>query len=123
MYTIDYLKTLHADYVEWDTDPGSLIWPEDTYYLIDNLSDDDFKELAELEEDVDFVEAIRDHIQDYLDIGTVKSFKLKDPVGNILCESDDHYYTSETAPCGAAKKVTSNDSENVSILAPQNSKL
>ena len=46
MYTIDYLKTLHADYVEWNTDPGSLIWPEDTYYLIDNLSDDDFKELA-----------------------------------------------------------------------------
>ena len=47
--TIDYLKTLHTDYVEWDTDLGSLIWPEDTYYLIDNLSDDDFKELAELE--------------------------------------------------------------------------
>ena len=23
MYTIDYLKTLHADYVEWDTDPGN----------------------------------------------------------------------------------------------------
>jgi hypothetical protein len=21
MYTIDYLKTLHADYVEWNTDP------------------------------------------------------------------------------------------------------
>ena len=21
MYTVDYLKTLHADYVEWDTDP------------------------------------------------------------------------------------------------------
>ena len=92
MYTIDYLKTLHADYVEWDTDPGSLIWPEDTYYLIDNLSDDDFKELAELEEDVDFVDAIRDHIQDYLDIGTVKSFKLKDPAGNTLCEYDDYFY-------------------------------
>jgi hypothetical protein len=24
MYTIDYLKTLHADYVEWNTDPGNL---------------------------------------------------------------------------------------------------
>ena len=23
MYTIDYLKTLHADYVEWDTDLGN----------------------------------------------------------------------------------------------------
>ena len=22
MYTVDYLKTLHADYVEWNTDPG-----------------------------------------------------------------------------------------------------
>lgn len=31
MYTIDYLKTLHADYVEWNTDPGSMIMPEDTY--------------------------------------------------------------------------------------------
>ena len=92
MYTIDYLKTLHADYVEWDTDPGSLIWPEDTYYLIDNLSDDDFKELAELEEDVDFVDAIRAHIQDFLAIGTVKSFKLKDPAGNTLCEYDDCFY-------------------------------
>jgi hypothetical protein len=45
-----------------------------------------------LEEDVDFVDAIRDHIQDYLDIGTVKSFKLKDPAGNVLCEYDDCFY-------------------------------
>lgn len=92
MYTIDYLKTLHADYVEWDTYPGSLIWPEDTYYLIDNLSDDDFKELAELEEKEDLAEAVRNHIQDFLAVGTVKSFKLMDSDGNIVCEYDDCFY-------------------------------
>ena len=48
------------------------------------------KELAELEEDVYFVDAIRGHIRDFLDIGTMKSFKLKDPAGNILCEYDDY---------------------------------
>ena len=31
MYTIDYIKSLYADYEEWDTDPGSLIWPTDRY--------------------------------------------------------------------------------------------
>ena len=25
MYTVDYLKTLHADYVEWNTDPGGTV--------------------------------------------------------------------------------------------------
>jgi len=29
MYTVDYLKTLHAVYVEWNTDPGSMIMPKD----------------------------------------------------------------------------------------------
>jgi len=41
MYTVDYLKTLHADYVEWNTDPGSAIWPKDTYNF-DFVSDDEF---------------------------------------------------------------------------------
>ncbi len=31
MYTVDYLKTLHADYVEWNPDPGSMIMPEYVY--------------------------------------------------------------------------------------------
>ena len=42
MYTIDYLKTLHADYVEWNTDPGSMIMPKDTYHF-DYASDDEIK--------------------------------------------------------------------------------
>ena len=92
MYTIDYLKPLHAVYVEWDNEPGSMIWPEDTYYLIDNLSDDDFKELAGLEEKEDLAEAVRIHIQDFLAVGTVKSFKLMDSDGNVVCEYDDCFY-------------------------------
>ena len=93
MYTIDYLKTLHAVYVEWDSQPGSIIWPEATYALIDNLSDDDFKELAELEEPEDLAEAVRAHIQNFLAVGTVKSFELKDPEGNVVCEYDDHFFS------------------------------
>ena len=31
MFTVDYLKTLHADYVEWNTDPGSMIMPKDGF--------------------------------------------------------------------------------------------
>ena len=92
MYTIDSLKTLHAVYVEWDSQPGSIIWPEATYALIDNLSDDDFKELAELEEPEDLAEAVRAHIQNFLAVGTVKSFELKDPEGNVVCEYDDCFY-------------------------------
>ena len=92
MYTIDYLKTLHAVYVEWDSQPGSMIWPEATYALIDNLFDDDFRELSELEEPEDLAEAVRAHIQNFLAVGTVKSFELKDPEGNIVCEYDDCFY-------------------------------
>ena len=93
MYTVDYLKTLHADYVEWDTDPGSAIWPEDTYNL-DYASDDEIERLAELEDEDedDFVDAIRELIQDFLAIGTVKSFQLKDPTGKVVCEYDDGFY-------------------------------
>ena len=53
MYTVGYLKTLHA---------------ED-----------------------DFVDAIRELIQDFLATGTVKSFQLKDPTGKTLCEYDDGF--------------------------------
>ena len=45
MYTVDYLKTQHADYVEWNTDPGSMIMPKDTYHF-DYASDDEIKDLA-----------------------------------------------------------------------------
>ena len=93
MYTVDYLKTLHADYVEWNTDPGSMIMPEDTYKL-DYASDDEIKRLAEIEDEDedDFVDAIRELIQDFLAIGTVKSFQLKDPTGKVVCEYDDGFW-------------------------------
>lgn len=91
MYTVDYLKTLHEDYVEWNTDPGSAIWPEDTYNL-DYASDDEIKSLAELEDEDDLVDAIRELVQANLSIGTVKSFQLKDPTGKIVCEYDDGFY-------------------------------
>ena len=92
MYTVDYLKTLHADYMEWNTDPGSMIMPEDTYNF-DYASDDEIKRLAEIEDEDedDFVEAIRELIQDFLATGTVKSFQLKDPTGKIVCEYDDGF--------------------------------
>lgn len=91
MYTVDYLKTLHADYVEWDTDPESAIWPEDTYNL-DYASDDEIERLAEIEDEDDFVDAVRELIQDFLAIGTVKSFEVKDPTGKVVCEYDDGFY-------------------------------
>ncbi|MCR5064907.1 MAG: hypothetical protein K6A67_03980 [Bacteroidales bacterium] len=91
MYTIDYLKTLHADYVEWNTDPGSMIMPEDTYDL-DYASYDEIKNLAEIEDEVDFVDAIRELIQDFLATGTVKSFCVKDPSGKLVCEYDDEFW-------------------------------
>lgn len=90
MYTIDYLKTLHADYVEWNTDPGSMIMPEDTYDF-DYASDDEIKNLAEIEDEDDFVDAIRELIQDFLATGTVKSFCVKDPSGKLVCEYDDEF--------------------------------
>ena len=91
MYTIDYLKTLHARYVEWNTDPGSMIMPEDTYNL-DYASDDEIKNLAEIEDEDDFVDAIRELIQDFLAMGTVKSFCVKDPSGTLVCEYDDEFW-------------------------------
>ena len=91
MYTIDYLKTLHADYVEWNTDPGSMIMPEDTYNF-DYASDDEIKNLAEIEDEDDFVDAIRELIQDFLATGTVKSFQVKDPSGKLVCEYDDEFW-------------------------------
>ena len=39
----------------------------------------------------DFVDAIRELIQDFLAIGTEKSFELKDPTGKLLCEYDDGF--------------------------------
>ena len=43
MYTIDYLKSLYAEYEEWNTDPGSLVWPTDRYSFENNLEEADFK--------------------------------------------------------------------------------
>ena len=92
MYTVDYLKTLHADYVEWNTDPGSMIMPKDVYNF-DNASDDEIERLAEIEDEDedDFVDAIRELIQDFLATGTVKSFEVKDPTGKVVCEYDDGF--------------------------------
>lgn len=92
MYTLDYLKTLYAEYEEWDTDPGSMIWPTDRYSFEDNLNEDDFQKLVELEDEDDFIYAIEAYIQDFLAIGTVKSFRVKDPSGKVLCEYDDGFY-------------------------------
>ena len=93
MYTVDYLKTLHADYVEWNTDLGSMIMPKDTYNF-DYASDDEIKRLAEIEDEDedDFVDAIRELIQDFLATGTVKSFQVKDPTGKVVCEYDDGFW-------------------------------
>ena len=93
MYTVDYLKTLHADYVEWNTDPGSMIKPKDVYNL-DYASDDEIKRLVEIEDEDedDFVDAIRELIQDFLATGTVKSFQVKNPTGKVVCEYDDGFY-------------------------------
>ena len=85
--------TLHADYVEWNTDPGSMVMPEDTYNF-DYASDDEIKRLAEIEDEDedDFVDAIRELIQNFLALGTVKSFQVKDPTGKIVSEYDDGFY-------------------------------
>ena len=91
MYTVDYLKTLHADYVEWNTDPGSMIMPKDVYNF-DYASDDEINSLAEIDDEDDFVDAIRELIQNFLATGTVKSFQLKDPTGKLLCEYDDGFW-------------------------------
>ena len=40
----------------------------------------------------DFVDAIRELIQDFLATGTVKSFQVKDPAGKVVCEYDDGFY-------------------------------
>ena len=70
-----------------------MIMPEDTYKL-DYASDDEIKRLAEIEDEDedDFVDAIRELIQDFLAIGTVKSFQLKDPTGKVVCEYDDGFW-------------------------------
>ena len=67
--------------------------PEDTYKL-DYASDDEIKRLAEIEneDEDDFVDAIRELIQDFLATGTVKSFQVKDPTGKVVCEYDDGFY-------------------------------
>ncbi|MBR6892942.1 MAG: hypothetical protein IKN15_06875 [Bacteroidaceae bacterium] len=39
----------------------------------------------------DFVDAIRELIQDFLATGTVKSFQVKDPTGKVVCEYDDEF--------------------------------
>lgn len=91
MYTVDYLKTLHADYVEWNTYPGSMIMPKDAYNF-DYASDDEINSLAEIDDEDDFVDAIRELIQDFLATGTVKSFQLKDLTGKLLCEYDDGFW-------------------------------
>jgi len=91
MCTVNYLKTLHAAYVEWNTDPGSMIMPKDVYNL-DYASDDEIESLAEIEDEDDFVNAIRELIQDFLATGTVKSFQVKAPTGKLLCEYDGGFW-------------------------------
>ena len=92
MYTIDYIKSLYAEYEEWDTDPGSMVWPTDRYIFENNLGEDDFQSLVEIEDEDDFIDAIRGYIQDFLAIGTVKAFRVKDPSGKLVCEYDDDFW-------------------------------
>ena len=47
--------------------------------------------LKMLHDEDDFVDAIRELIQDFLATGTVKSFQLIAPIGKTLCESDDGF--------------------------------
>ena len=56
-----------------------------------NASDDEIESLAEIEDEDDFVDAIRELIQDFLATGTVKSFQVKDPTGKVVCEYDDGF--------------------------------
>ena len=58
-------------------------------YNLDYASDDEINSLAEIEDEDDFVDAIRELIQDFLATGTVKSFQVKDPTGKVACEYDD----------------------------------
>ena len=57
-----------------------------------NLGEDDFQSLAEIEDEDDFIDAIRGHIQDFLAIGTVKAFRVKDLSGKLVCEYDDEFW-------------------------------
>ena len=50
---------------------------------------------AALPNEDDFVDAIRELIQDFLATGTVKSFQVKDPTGKVVCEYDDGFYYSK----------------------------
>ena len=48
--------------------------------------------LKMLHDEDDFVDAIRELIQDFLATGTVKSFEVKAPTGKVVCEYDDGFW-------------------------------
>ena len=91
MYSLDYIKTLIANYDEWDNEPGSAVW-RDNKFIFEDINDDVLNDLVEIEDEVDFIDAIRELIQEDLAIGTVKSFYVKDLTGKIVCEYDDGFW-------------------------------
>lgn len=68
-----------------------MIMPKGVYNL-DYASDDEINSLEEIEDEDDFVDAIRELIQDFLATGTAKSFQLKDPTGKVVCAYDDGFW-------------------------------
>lgn len=91
MYTLDYIKTLRLDFEEWDLDPGSMVWPTQ-HYNLDESDEDALKNLVAIEDEDEFIDAIREILQDYLTFGTVKTFRIFDPTGKLVGEYDDEFY-------------------------------
>lgn len=90
MYTLDYIKSLHIDLEEWNTDPGSLVLP-DQYLLGEHFKDYQLEPLTESEEIEDLVDGIEALISDDLCIGCIKCFTVKDPDGNVIGECEPYY--------------------------------
>lgn len=91
MYTLDYIKSLHIDLEEWNTDPGSLVLP-DQYFLGEHFKDYQLEPLTEAEELQDLLNGIEALISDDLCIGCIKCFTVKDADGNIIGEVEPYYY-------------------------------
>ena len=85
MYTLDYIKSLHIDLEEWNTDPGSLVLP-DQYFLGEHFKDYQLEPLTESEELQDLLDGIEALISDDLYIGCIKFFTVKDADGNLIGE-------------------------------------
>ena len=90
MYTLDFIKSLHIDLEEWNTDPGSLV-PPDQYFLGEHFKDYQLEPLTESEELQDLLDGIEALISDDLYIGCIKFFTVKDADGNLIGECEPYY--------------------------------